>query len=350
MPHSDAYNKTDRLQHVQMLFWHNPGRQYRTREIAEILSVSEDTAGKYLQEMSRDGRLPICKVGWYWRLMEGASFELLPVKLNLSEGAALFLAARLLGQIHDERNEHVLLALTKLMVGMPKTLAPHVHATVQMARQRQEKQTDKSAIFEALALGWATNRQVRLVYTPLRKGSFTCTFSPYLLEPSPIGRTIYAMGLSTPPDAFRTYKLERIEYAELTTTPFEIPADFDGPALLARAWGVMYGDEEPVQIRLRFSPWVTKRVKETLWHPTQQIIDIPDGCEWTATIGDMVEIANWVRGWGADCEVLEPLQLREDLTKEARLLARMYHVALTPASDQDEDGPDMDLLANVFGG
>src|SRR5258707_5598876 len=110
MPQSDAYNKTDRLQHMQMLFWQNPGKQYRTREIAEIIGVSEDTAGRYLDEMSSDGRLPIVKDGWYWHLMEGARFELLPVKLNLAEGAALFLAARLLSQIHDERNEHVLLA------------------------------------------------------------------------------------------------------------------------------------------------------------------------------------------------------------------------------------------------
>lgn len=349
MPQSDAYNKTDRLQLMQMLFWQNPGKQYRTREIADIIGVNEDTAGRYLDEMSSDGRLPIVKGGWYWHLMEGARLELLPVKLKLAEGAALFLAARLLSQIHDERNEHVLRALTKLSTGMPPTLAPHLHATVEMARQRQEQQRDKSDIFEALALGWATHRQVRLVYAPPRLRSYTCSFSPYLLEPSPIGRTIYAMGYSSPPDAFRTYKLERIEHAELTKTPFEIPSDFNGPALLAKAWGVMYGDEEPVQIRLRFSHWVTKRVKETLWHPTQQVQDTPDGCEWTATIGDMVEIANWVRGWGADCEVLAPQQLRADLTKEARRLAHMYGVAPVQENDQPDDEPDMDFFSNLYG-
>lgn len=349
MPQSDSYSINERLQHMQMLFWQNPGKQYRTREIAAILNVSEDTVIKDLDYMSRRGSLPIVKEGWYWRLMEGARFELLPVKLNLAEGAALFLAARLLSQIHDERNEHVLLALTKLLTGMPPTLVPHLRATVDMARQRQEKQQDKSGIFEALALGWATHRQVQLVYTPPRLNTYTCLFSPYLLEPSPIGRTIYAMGFSTPPNAFRTYKLERIEHAELTRTPFEVPSDFDGPALLAKAWGVMYGDEEPVQIRLRFSHWVTNRVKETVWHPTQQITDIPDGCEWTATIGDMVEIANWVRGWGADCEVLEPLSLREDLAKEARRLAHMYGVAPVQENDQPDDEPDMDFFSNLYG-
>ncbi len=112
----------------------------------------------------------------------------------------------------------------------------------------------------------------------------------------------------------------------------------------------MYGDEKPVQVRLRFSHWVTKRVKETLWHPTQRITDVPEGCEWTAMIGDSVEIANWVRGWGADCEVLEPQHLRDDLAREARRLARMYNVAQEQPSNRQDDGPDMDLLAHVFGG
>src|SRR5262249_16973414 len=101
MSPSDAYSKTDRLYQLQMLFWRNPGKQYRTREIAEILGVNEDTVSKYLDELSDSGRLPVVKQGWYWQLMENAQFELLPVKLNLSEGAALFLAARLLSQIHD---------------------------------------------------------------------------------------------------------------------------------------------------------------------------------------------------------------------------------------------------------
>lgn len=70
--------------------------------------------------------------------------------------------------------------------------------------------------------------------------------------------------------------MERIEFAKLTEDHFEVPSDFDGPTLLKRAWGVMYGDEELLEVRLRFSHWVTKRVKETLWHPSQQIADTTD--------------------------------------------------------------------------
>ena len=348
MPTSDAYNKTDRLHQIQLLFWNNPGQKLRTSEIANKLDVSEDTARRYLTELSSSGRLPVSQDKWYWQLAEGAKFELLPMRLNLSEGTALYLAARLLTQIHDERNEHVLSALAKLISAMPQTIAPHQHKIVDLARERQKGQQDKSDIFETLASGWATHRKVRLAYTPARGRTFECQFSTYLLEPSSIGRTFYAIGYSNPPDALRTFKMERIEFAELTKESFEVPADFDGPALLARAWGVMYGDEELVEVRLRFSHWVTKRVKETLWHPSQQIVETTDGCEWIAQIGDTLEIENWVRGWGADCEVLAPLELREKMIKEARRLAHMYGV--THAKSMPPDEPDTDLLSQLFGG
>lgn len=348
MPLSNAYNKTDRLYQLQMLFWKNPGKQWRTKEIAEILNVSEDSASHYMNELSVDGRLPVIKEGWYWKLAEGATFELLPVKLNLPEGTALYLAARLLTQISDERNDHVLSALTKLIKGMPDTIAPHQHAIVDTARERQKGQQDLSAIFEALALGWATHRQVRLSYTPPHRASFECWFAPYLLEPSGIGRTIYAIGHSSLANNLRTFKLERIEYAKLTATSFEIPADFDGPSLLKNAWGVMYGDEEPVEVCLRFNHWVTKRVKETVWHPSQHIKDTADGCEWRAWIGDTLEIENWIRGWGADCEVLAPIDLREKLVKAARRFAAMYGITTRQKSAPDE--PDTDLLSGIFGG
>jgi len=347
MPTSDAYNKTDRLQQIQLLFWKNPGRQFRTSELAEILNVSQDTVTLDLNGLSRDGRLPVIKEGWYWKLAKDANFDLLPVKLNLPEGTALYLAARLLTQIHDEQNTFVLSALTKLIAAKPGTIAPHQHAIVDMARERQKGQLDTSGIFEALALGWATHRVVRLIYSPPRKKTFECLFSPYLLEPSGIGRTIYAIGQSQPPGALRTFKLERIEHAALTDATFEVPADFDGPALLTNAWGVMYGDEEPVEVRLCFSHWVTKRVHETLWHPSQQIVDTPEGCIWTAQIADTLEIENWIRGWGSDCEVIAPLNLRESIIDHAHRMARMYGITVQQSASLEQS--DDDLFDTFFG-
>src|SRR6266567_3472836 len=191
MPTSDAFNRTDRLHQIQLLFWRHPERKLRTIQIAEELGVSDDTIKRDLNRLSTEGRLPVRKDGQFWRLVEGAKFELLPMKMNLPEAVALYLAGRLLSLTHDKRNEHVLSALRKLITAMPETIAQHQHALLDMLRERQKGQQDTSDTFDALALGWATHRKVRLFYTPPRKRTFECYFAPYLLEPSPIGRTIY---------------------------------------------------------------------------------------------------------------------------------------------------------------
>jgi Fic family protein len=61
MPTSDAYTKTDRLQQMQLLFWRNQGRKLRTKEIATLIGVNEDTANHYLAELSTSGRLPVTR-------------------------------------------------------------------------------------------------------------------------------------------------------------------------------------------------------------------------------------------------------------------------------------------------
>ena len=346
MPTSDARNKADRQYQLQMLFAF-PGQQLRTREIAERFGVSEDTIKKDIDELDARGYLPLRKKGQFWVLAEDAHLGLLQVRLSLTEATALYLAGRLLSQIHDERNDAIILALTKLASATPEKMRLHQLALIEMARTRQLDRGDRSAIFEALALGWAKSRVVRLIYSPPRKKTFECFLNPYLLEPSGIGKTIYAIGHSMPVNALRVYKMERIDFAELTNTSFEVPADFDGPALLSRAWGVMYGDEELVEVRLRFSHWVTKRVKETLWHPSQQIKDTADGCEWTAQIGDTLEIENWIRGWGADCEVLAPEELRQGMMNEVKRLAHLYGIALDKPTPPGES--NVDTFNSFFG-
>ncbi len=169
--------------------------------------------------------------------------------------------------------------------------------------------------------------------------SFECFFDPYLLEPSAIGRTIYVIGYSSLVKDIRTYKLERIQHAEPTSETFTISEKFKGPEMLQQAWGVMYGDEEPVKVRLRFSSKVTPRVRETRWHPSQQINLTRDGCEWTAMIGETLEIEPWIRGWGGDCEVLEPAALRESMLLHLRRMIENYGLAL-PRSQDPEDFDD----------
>ena len=123
----------------------------------------------------------------------------------------------------------------------------------------------------------------------------------------------------------RTFKLERIQRIELTDRKYSIPDNFDPRDLLADAWGIWYTEAEPVEVALKFHPRVAARVRETRWHRSESVEEQADGSiVWRARVAEPQEMLPWIRGWGADAEVLAPLELRERMMGEARAMAEEY--------------------------
>lgn len=361
MPKGDADTKAARQARLQRLFTSQPGRSWGTAELSGELGVTVRTVQRDIAELDSNGRLPLAEEGegpaLRYRLMEDGRVDLGTLRLDVREGTALYLAARLLAQQTDEYNMHVMNALDKLVDVMPAHIGAGLRPLLGATAVRQARGTDLTERFSALVLGWAQRRVVAVRYRSAHApAAYSCRVHPYLFEPSGIGRTIYVIGQVTPPGAVRTLKLERIEHASLTNEEFATPAGFDGAAMLGRAWGVMSGDDEPVTVRLRFSRFVAERVRETIWHSSQAISGQPDGgCIWEATIGDITEIGPWVRGWGSDCEVLAPSALRNDVIGHVRRMARGYGLAEAPNTQNQGDqnrlvtAEDRATLDDIFG-
>lgn len=350
MPEQDSSKRAERLVKLAIMLIKQPERKWSTSEVAGLLHVSPDTAFRDLQDLARTGAVPLSSDGitkdFTWFLLPESRAELPPLRLEYAEGAAMYAATRLLSQLHDGQNDSVNAAILHLIGILPTPLRPHLEAIATQLSQPAAARAPLSKIFDALSQGWLLRRVVKLHYEPPHLTPYTCQFAPYLLEPSAIGRTLYFIGSSDPPKALRTYKLERVRYAELTKEPFEIPEDFDGPALLHKAWGVMYGDGEVAHIKLRFNQFVTKRVRETRWHPSEVVTELPGGLTWEADIGDVTEIRPWIRQWGADCEVLEPGALREEMQTEARRLSKLYGIESKGSAGS---GIDQSLFDDLFG-
>jgi proteasome accessory factor B len=146
---------------------------------------------------------------------------------------------------------------------------------------------------------------------------------PYFIEPSAAGFATYLIGYSRTHDSMRTFKVERVVSADMLPQAFDLPADLDVDALLSSAWGIIWGEGKTV--RLRFTPDVAWRVRESRWHPTQSLEDLPDGAVLlTMTVASLMEVGRWVRSWGDRCEVIAPPELRAELREEALKLARQY--------------------------
>jgi proteasome accessory factor B len=147
--------------------------------------------------------------------------------------------------------------------------------------------------------------------------------APYFLEVARSEPAAYVVAHDRLRDAIRTFKIERIQSAELLPEHYEIPEDFDVYKWLESSWGIINEDE--VEIRLRFTPAVSRRVHESVWHHSQTLEELQDGgVLLKMRVGGIREIKNWVMSWGAEVEVLAPLELRTQVAEDSRRMVAQY--------------------------
>jgi len=331
-----AEEKAQRLLQIERLLWAHPEGLTRA-EIARRLGVNRSTITKYLDQ----DQLP---KGIYEDDLDGNKLkmdrnaDLTKTSFSLHEVLAIHLATRLLATCTDKQSPHAASALRKLGIALQrldKNVSDHL---LRSADVMDEEAAFRDPVYldvlEKLTEAWSAGRKVRISYQKPGGRITEYTFSPYFIEPYAVGQAAHVIGWREPVEAgvtiqpgLRTLKIERIRAAQITYERYEIPADFDPLALLRDAWGIWYSDERPVEVVLRFHPRVALRVRETRWHASQQIEDAADGyLIWRGRIAEPQEMLPWIRGWGADCEVLAPAELRENLAAEARRLAAVYQL------------------------
>jgi CRISPR-associated endonuclease/helicase Cas3 len=341
-----AFAKSERIGQVERLLL-NSRIHLSQAEIARRCDVHRSTIGRMVQEMI-DHEIPV-RVDDQGLLYVERTAYTRTIKLKLHEAVSVFLSGRLLARYSDKPNAHTVEALEKLAVSLQDIMPPlghHIAGTSTALRERLPKQiSEHQRILEKLTEAWATGTKVQLWYRPLRSArSFQHTFAPYFLEPSAIGYSTYVIGLAEPPGKLRTRKLERIERVVSTDEPFDVPDDFDPNKLLAGAWGIWFDeDDKPVTVKLRFSGKdAVKRMGESSWHPSERKeLDAEGRLTWTGEIDAVQEMLPWIRGWGADCEVLEPQDLREKMQGELRRQMRVYGIGDTDASDRQQRFDDI---------
>ena len=298
-------NRTSRLREIERMLYLKP-EGLRALELAKRLHVSRRTVYRDLDFLSEQG-VPL------WQNT---------VRLSFHESVALVLAGLLLSRTLDEHNPHVVSALQKLAVTLPSPLTEHLERAAARIRAHGDGRR-RVAVLEAIADAWGSGYKVKLGYRSPRSGNLReRVLSPYALEPTQSG--IYVIGYDEWAEDLRTFKLDRLEYASVLRQPFTLPAEFDLEAYLGSGWRIMAG-EETQEVVLRFTPAVTAHVEERRWHPSQTLEDLGDeGCLLRVQVAEPLEMQPWIRGWGAQVEVLEPAWLRQQVAEEMRQAAAIY--------------------------
>jgi CRISPR-associated endonuclease/helicase Cas3 len=347
-----AETKAERLLQIEALLLGHP-EGLTQAEVAQRVGVHRSTIHRYLPDLTQ--QFPVYETEDGHLCVDRTAY-LVNVRFGLHEAMAVHLAARLMATRTDKHNPHAGAALRKLGLALER-IAPRISQHMQQSADVMDGQAQRHdpvylQVLEALTQAWAEERLVRVWHQHESTGRvFEYVFAPYFIEPYAVGRTSHAIGWREPPGAVRTFKLERIRRVEITRDAYEIPHDFDPREMLADAWGIWYTEAAPVEVVLKFHPRVAQRVRETRWHHSEAVEEQPDGgLIWRAKVAEPQEMLPWIRGWGADVQILAPHELRDRMRGEARRLAKTYGWEVHRSSRDQSAEDDHRFFNDFFGG
>lgn len=345
---SRALNRTERLRKIEKLYLYGA---FTDEEMAERVGVdSRSTIYKDRQLLVEEG-VPFEEVErGRWRI--DRKKYLSNLRINVHQAAQLYLMARRLARQTRRPNPHVVSVLESLALILHQPLMDRLRQSAEFIPQATHE-SEQTAVLEKLVACWVEQRKVRFRYRGLHARQPTVHLvSPYLLEPSLLGESIYLVGYSETMNKIVPFKVDRIEKAADTTQPIIPPESFDETEFIRNVWSIWDGEGEPVTVKLKFrGETAVRRVQETIWHPNQAEPELlPNGdLIWTAQVAEWREMLPWVRSWGAQVEVLEPLALRRELEREILKLSDIYHIAIQTISAQEgDDDYDNQWAAALF--
>jgi predicted DNA-binding transcriptional regulator YafY len=128
--------------------------------------------------------------------------------------------------------------------------------------------------------------------------------------------------------------LHRFANAELLDISVNRPPDFDLQAYIdGGALGFAGQPGKTIQLKARFTEQAASHLRESPLAQDQNIEDENDG--WVVlqcTVPDTQQLLWWLRGFGDQVEVLEPISLREKIVKSLQRQSDLYGLNDTVAA------------------
>lgn len=308
-----------RLRNLEALLLSHPDG-LSVSELAVELTVTRQTVYNDLERLSLDG-VPVSE--------ENGRYFLDPsyrpaIRLSPAQAWLMYLPLRRLVRADLHRMPLVRSLLHRIASLLHQEIADQLFPTLV-----EEPSNERDRVFIDLVDCWRAQQHVELRYQrPNADRTSTLVVSPWWFEPAVWSDAFYLIcGFKRASGEIEllTLKLDRILSARPLNTHFERPSGREISEYLEHTWGIWVGEQRPVQVKLRFHNRQYQRLQETRWHPTQEMWLERDGSViWQAQISEPQEMLPWIRGWGADVEVLEPDDLRQQIAAEAEATARLY--------------------------
>ncbi len=298
-------NRMDRLFNIMLLL--QARRRVRAVDLAETFGVTERTIYRDMAALNEMGVPLVSLPGEGYELMEG--YYLPPLVFTPAEASALVLGASMLaasGNYPQEAQQ----AIQKIMAALPPRTRDQVEPQTRMIHFMMN--ASRFDLQNPFLLDLQTAIHERRVMFLRYHSLLHDEISEREIEPHNLtfSEGVWYVNAHTE-QGFRTFRLDRIEALRL------LPKHFEQRASSASA------EQPSITVRVRFVDTATRWVRERQHYGFQSVAEEPGFAVMTYQVQRLSEIKNWLMGWGAQAEVLDPPELRAEIRDEAHRLLKL---------------------------
>ena len=293
------------------------GNYPNNRIIAEKLEVSRKTIQRDIDFLRYMKDAPIAydksKKGYYY---SEKSYKLPAINIKEGDLFAVYIASKVVEQY---KNTPLYDNLVKIYKQLQSSITEEVAVNPDWIDSNitiviPETTTINRTVWEKISSALRAKNTVVFRYKLIfNQKAIGCKVDPYHL----IGYKgdWYLIGYNHGLKNFRTYALSRIERIRITDESFT-RRDFNLSEHFNQNFGI-FNSSERFKVRMLFDRDVAGFIKNKEWHPSQKIIQRPDGnIELILEVNNLIEIKNWILSWGSKVKVLEPKKLVDEIKKE----------------------------------
>ena len=316
--------RADRLLSILLLL--QVHRRLTARELAERLEVSQRTIYRDMMALSVAG-IPVVTergVGGGCFLLEGYQTNL--TGLNESEIKTLFLSkpSRLLADLGlRQASEAALIKLLAALPAMQRRDAEYVRQRIHIEAAGWNPSEENVSLLPTLQEAIWQERKLRFSYQ--RSDG---TIVEQLVEPLGLvakGSVWYLMAAIG--GEIYTYRVSRVQSAEVTEQPFVRPQAFN----LAACWEQSYANFKAALPRypatVRISPTILSKIRNARGFAHIERVDPPDAEGWikvSIIFETEEEACKYVLSFSSQIEVLEPQALCQKIIHLVEQVAALY--------------------------
>jgi len=192
-----------------------------------------------------------------------------------------------------------------------------MHIEISMTQEQEKAERFYGVIENAVT----HCRPLELTYESIGSGLTERVVEPYFIIFR--GNAFYFVAYCRLREDFRTFRIDRVVDVEPTQETFVKRDGIEAESYFQGSWSVFGG--EPVKVVVRFTGAAARVVASGSHHRDETVEPVSDDeVNYSVVCRGLEEIKRWILGFGAEAEVIEPEELRQELAEIGGYLYEKY--------------------------